>query len=337
MKKISQTLKNIVNALSDGHYHSGEALGERLSISRSAIWKNMKQLTEWGVDLEAVQNKGYRLPHPLILLDSDEIAKYIKPHPVFKISRWDIFGSINSTSDYLRTQSISEGLHICLAEHQTAGRGRFGRQWHSPFGANIYLSCRWPLNQDASNLGGLSLVISLAIVAALIDYGISGLSIKWPNDILWQGKKLAGVLVEIQAESHGLTQVIIGIGINVNMRRLPTPEIDQAWVSLDSILEGRIPNDYHDRNHIIGLIMNKLLASLAQFTEKGFISFYDDWVKYDALAYQSVKLRAGTKIIEGLAQGVNRHGHLLVKDADDVIYAYSSGDVSLGDARSGRS
>ncbi|NNM59820.1 MAG: biotin--[acetyl-CoA-carboxylase] ligase, partial [Legionellales bacterium] len=237
MKKLSPTLKNIVKLLNDGHYHSGEALGEHLMISRNAVWKNMKQLTELGVELETIPSKGYCMKHPLILLDSKQISQYIEPHPTLKINQWDIFGSIDSTSDYFRSQAPRDGLHVCLAEHQTAGRGRFGRAWHSPFGANIYLSCRWPLNQDASNLGGLSLVISLAIVAALSEYGISGLSIKWPNDILWQGKKLAGVLVELQAESHGLTQIIIGIGINVNMKRLPTPEINQAWVSLDSIVD----------------------------------------------------------------------------------------------------
>lgn len=324
MKKISPTLKNIVKKLNDGECHSGASLGEALNISRNAIWKQINQLVKYGIEVESIQSTGYRLKQPLILLDSKNIKKFITATDTIKLGKIDILGSISSTSDYFRTQAPINGLHFCLAEHQSAGRGRFGRAWSSPFGANIYLSCRWSVEQDVSDFSGLSLMISLAVIEALTQFGVPDLTVKWPNDILWQGKKFAGILVEMQAESNGLTQVIIGIGINVNMTHANAQEISQPWTSVEAIL-----GQTQDRNKLAGLLINQLLEKLSLFSTHGFRYFIDLWSKYDNLFGKKIGLKVGKKIIHGIAQGVNAQGYLLLEDQDHVVHACSSGEASI--------
>jgi len=333
MKKLSATLKAIVKQLNDGEFHSGASLGEALNISRNAIWKHINQLVKYGVAIESTQRMGYRLKSPLILLDGKKIKQSMATlppltktplNPAIKVGKLEILGSIPSTNDYCRTQPSVDGLHICLAEHQSKGKGRFGRDWHSPFGANIYLSCGWPVEQDVSNLSGLSLVVSLAVITALTDYGIADLSIKWPNDIVWQGKKLGGILIELQAESHALTQVIIGIGLNVNMSHADTSHISQPWTSLQTILSAA-----QDRNKIVGLLLARLMHYITLFTQYGFGHFSQQWLQYDNLLHRKIGLKVGKDIIYGIAQGTNSQGYLLLKNDQNIIQAYSSGETTL--------
>lgn len=325
MKTLSATLKNIVKTLNDGQCHSGASLGDALNISRNAVWKQINQLTKYGIEVESIQSTGYRLKQPLILLDSKQIKKYITAtEEGIKLNKLDILGSIPSTNDYFRTLPPTTGLHACFAEHQTAGRGRFGRHWHSPFGANIFFSCRWTVEQDVSDFSGFSLMISLAVIDALNQFGVSDLQVKWPNDIIWQGKKLAGILVEMQAESNGITQVIIGIGINVNMGAHASNEIHQPWASVDTIL-----GQPQDRNQLAGLLLSQLMQKLAIFSQQGFNYFHPLWSKYDALAGKKIGLKVGKKTIYGIAQGVNTQGYLLVEDNDHVVHACSSGETTI--------
>jgi BirA family biotin operon repressor/biotin-[acetyl-CoA-carboxylase] ligase len=258
------------------------------------------------------------------LLDSKQIKKFVIPDDHIKLNKIDVLGSISSTSDYFHTQPPISGLHVCLAEHQTAGRGRFGRTWHAPFGANIYLSCRWLIEQDVSDFSGLSLMISLAVIEALTQLGVRDLSVKWPNDIIWQGKKLAGILVEMQAESNGITQVIIGIGINVNMSHLATTDIHQPWASVDTIM-----GQPQDRNKLVGLLISQLMQKLAIFNEQVFNYFRPLWSKYDNLSGKKISLKIGKKTIHGIAQGVNAQGYLLIEDHDHVVHACSSGEATI--------
>lgn len=255
------------------------------------------------------------MKQPIILLNATAIKKHLKIKP-YSIK---IFNSIPSTIDYLKT-STAKSPQICLAEQQTAGIGRLGRTWHSPFGLNIYLSCLWNFNKDISKLSGLSLITSLATIKTLTHY-TKHLKIKWPNDILYHDQKLSGILIEISAESHGTSQAIISIGLNVNMYHA---SISQSWTSLINILK-----QPQDRNQIIGLLINQLFDYLKQFETSGFGPFLSEWQKYDYLKNKQIKLLHGQQSITGIAAGINDQGHLLLKHSDGSIATYSSGDTSV--------
>lgn len=339
MKKLAANLKKIIHILNDGDFHAGSDLGDKLGITRTAVWKFIHQLTAYGIAIESVQGKGYRLMETLALLNTAHIKKYIKNSAYREQIKLDVLTTIDSTNDYLKNppalqkaakrppfaKGVTNPITFCVAEQQTAGRGRLGRNWHSPFGANIYLSCAWRFNKDISELSGLSLVVGLAVINALTEYGIDkDIKIKWPNDILWQNKKLAGILIDINAESHGNAQAIIGIGLNINMSNYENKNISQPWCSLKEILGA-----HQDRNKIAGLLIEKLLDYLQQFEKLGLNSFLKEWQKYDALLGKTIHLENGHNIISGIADGISPQGHLLLKHPDGAMKSYSSGDVSI--------
>lgn len=325
MKKLPANLKQIIRLLNMGHFYTGTALGEKLKITRSAVWKYIKQLQTYGVEIITDKALGYSMPQPLILLDANTIKKNLEQNDL--AVNIEIFNEIPSTSDYLKTKKITPNnnkkLYLCLAEQQTNGRGRLGRTWHSPFGSNIYFSCLWHFHKDISDLAGLSLVIGLALIRTLVELGISeGIKIKWPNDILWHQQKLAGVLIEINAETHGHSQVIIGVGLNVNM--ISADEINQPWTSLQ-----QITGHYQDRNQIVALLIKHLADCLDQFMDLGFKSFLHEWPEHDALLHKTIHLEHGRNTVTGIACGVNERGNLIVRHDNDHVITYSSGDTVI--------
>ena len=235
----------------------------------------------------------------------------------------DLVESISSTNDYFKTQSLTSALHFCLAEHQTAGRGRFGRPFASPVAANIYLSCRWHFKKDLRQLAGLSLVISLSILKALHTLGISEVQIKWPNDVLWHHQKLSGVLIENTQKATGEIQVIIGIGLNVNMPEEIMEQIGRPVTSVQKIL-----GSPQDRNQIAGVLIEQLITDLEIFAEKGFAAFKEAWIQADILQNQTITLLNGTQKIEGIVTGIDDQGCLSLKTGE-ITTAYSAGEVSI--------
>jgi BirA family biotin operon repressor/biotin-[acetyl-CoA-carboxylase] ligase len=323
MKKLSPGLVKLVALLNDLKYHDGVTIGEKLHITRSAVWKTMKKLESYGVTIDSVKGKGYTLHEPLLLLDKNFISKNLSNKDILI----EIYETIDSTNTYLKSFYNNDKPRICLAEHQTTGRGRLQRNWHSPFGQNIYFSCLYPFQKDISELSGLSLVISLAIVKALTIYKLpEPLLVKWPNDVTYQKKKLAGCLLEIQAETNGTCSVIIGMGINVNMVEDKNHTISQPWTSLKTIL-----NTYINRNPLCVSLTNNLLLYLKQFEAKGLASFMDEWQRVDSLANQTIQLKHIHQhihhTITGQVKGINQHGHLILTLPDNTVRAFSSGDT----------
>jgi len=334
MKPINKNLTRLVELLGDQKFHDGESLGRRLNVTRSAVWKIIKKLQTYGVSLESAKGKGYLLTEPLILLSAGQIQK-ILPHQV----NLEIFESIGSTNDYLKKQAASTKPQWCLAEQQTKGRGRFDRYWYSPFGENIYLSCRHPIQKDISRLAGLSQVVSLAVLQALTQYfekchpetqqgGLSGVrssnfKIKWPNDILYKNEKLSGVLIEIQAESHGISQAIIGIGLNVNSQKDLSGKITKNWTSLR-----KITAQYIDRNQIAALLINALTHYMEKFKESSFSAFMDEWKAKDYLLGKEIELLNANIKVKGKVMGVDAQGCLLLKE-NGQVKSYSSGETTI--------
>lgn len=319
-RKLNTNFVKVVNILSDEAYHDGNSMGEKLKMTRSAVWKVVKKLENYEIKIDSVKGRGYALLEPLLLLDVAKIKKLLDE----KIEL-DIFESIGSTNDYLKQCKNHKGIKICLAERQTAARGRLNRDWHSPFGRNIYLSCFFQFQKDISELAGLSLVTALAIGETLKSYGINeGLFVKWPNDIVYANKKLSGTLIEIQAETHGHAQAIIGVGINVNMLSDEHGQISQAWTSVRKIL-----GVYVDRNELCARLVNHLLKYLRQFEREGLSAFTQDWVRMDCLSHQTITLQNVNQKIRGKVTGINDQGHLLLKLPDGSLRAFASGDTSI--------
>lgn len=325
MFKLNSTQQTIINILSDGLCHSGTELGQALNISRSAIWKQIKQLIEWNIPIASIYKQGYQLKQILILLDEgtiiEQLAKQQAEFPV----QLHLFSSIDSTNRYLKDLPISEQLDVCCAEQQTQGRGRFGRTWHSPFGENIYCSSRWKLQCDLAKLSGLSLITSLAVVSTLKKFiDIQDIKIKWPNDILWKDKKLCGSLIEIIAESNATAQVIIGIGLNVNSDTEYHPLPDKPWCSLYEI-----SNTLYDRNELIAHLIITLNHYITLFLNHDLQFFMNEWKQYDYLADKRITVTQALDSLTGIACGINSIGQLLLKDDEGNLHLLSSGDTSL--------
>lgn len=256
-----------------------------------------------------------------ITLDEAKIRSGVKNQNV----DIELLGSVTSTNDFPQEKTSTRTLQFRLAEHQSKGRGRFNRPWVAPFGANILLSCRFAIPHDTSHCAGLSLCVGLAVLKALREFGLKGLSCKWPNDILYQNQKLAGVLIELQGEAHGGMEAIIGIGCNVNMSTEMLSTIDRPTTSLQVIL-----GKTQDRNRVAALLINALDEYLERFEKKGFVDFLTEWKTYDALQGQPITLNLGAgNTIQGIGSGIDAAGHLLLHLPSGEIKAYSAGEASL--------
>lgn len=258
-----------------------------------------------------------------ILLNEQQIRHYLQQIGFNKAIDIHVFSELDSTNRWLKEASLSANLAICCAEKQTQGRGRFNRQWLSPYAENIYFSARWPWHNGLSQLSGLSLVISLALLACLRDQDINELiEIKWPNDLLWKSKKLAGILIEVNPQS--IPQIIVGIGLNVNTDTQQQPLTDKPWCSLYEMT-----GQQFDRNRLIAGLVARCEEYFKQFAIHGFSLFQSAWQQVDFLKGQFVSVDLHGNLLQGIASGVNHLGELLVRDKLDQLHALSAGEASL--------
>jgi BirA family transcriptional regulator, biotin operon repressor / biotin---[acetyl-CoA-carboxylase] ligase len=317
MKALNESLIKLVSCLNDLQYHNGEVLGKQLGVSRMMIWKMINKLIDIGIKIESVKNKGYRFQDNLLLLDGDFIKKQID-NPDIKLN---IVGEIASTNDFVRENINIAKKVICVSEAQSKGRGRMARFWHSPFAQNIYFSYGYRINKDLDKLSGLSLVVGIAMINAIREViAIENLKLKWPNDLLHNGKKIMGNLVEIKAEAYGEISVVIGVGVNVNMLD-DDNQISQQWSSLRKISGGV----YIDRNLLVVSMIHNLNFYIDQFHKYGLSKFIEQWQKYDALYGKSVSLDDGK--ISGIAKGISNNGSLLVELNSGELKEVASGEV----------
>lgn len=317
--------RRIINLLSDGLFHSGEELGGLLAMSRSGVWKIIKNCEPYGLDIESVHGRGYRIAGGLEFLNQDLIVAKLSPSVRGKLTYLEIHEQIVSTNSYLLEKSHSDHSSgtVVLAEQQTAGRGRRGRTWVSPFGKNIYFSLLWTFNQGPSAVAGLSLAVGVALVRALERYGLQGLGLKWPNDLLWKRRKLAGVLIEMFVDSLGACHVVIGVGLNLSLSKTAAEPIGQPWVDIQEII-----NQTPQRNDLVALLLDELFLMLPEFEKKGLSSFIPEWQALDVLDNQLVRIETPQFIKEGLAKGIDGIGGLKVQ-IQDQIEVFHTGEVSV--------
>lgn len=315
--------KALLRLLSDGSFHSGEAMGDALGVSRAAVWKSIQGLMADGLNIHAVTGRGYRLASPLDFLDQDSILAEMNDAARSLLSEMEIHDCIDSTSRLLLEKECRSG-QVCIAEQQTAGKGRRGRAWISSYGASINMSIAWRYEQGPAVLSGLSLAIGIAVARTLESMGATGIGLKWPNDIFCKDRKLGGILIEVTGESNGPCQMITGIGLNINLSADADHEIEQPWVNLTSA----IPAIDISRNHLIALLLNDILPLLASFNENSLGSLLHDWRRFDICYGRQVNLHIADNVITGMALGINATGALMLED-EHGVREFQSGEVSL--------
>ncbi|QFI39341.1 bifunctional biotin--[acetyl-CoA-carboxylase] ligase/biotin operon repressor BirA [Moritella marina ATCC 15381] len=317
MVNMTVSRQQLIRLLADGEFHSGEALGETLGVSRMAVSKQVKVLETIGLDIFKITGKGYKLSSPLQLIDAQKIAQ----GSGVTVECHQVLGSTNQ--HLLDKAALLEKGHSCFAEYQTAGRGRRGKKWVSPYGSHLYTSTYWSLDAGIQAASGLSLVIGIAVERTLTDLGVANTQLKWPNDVYVDGKKIAGVLVEIIATAGGECHLVIGLGLNVNMPLQAGLEIDQAWTDICQQLQQPL-----DRNELATRYLSHLVTVLTDFEQFGFAHFVEEWNRCDAFKDCPVVLTLGAKQKHGIAKGIDHTGALLL-EIDGVISPYVGGEVSL--------
>lgn len=320
-----QQLQQLITQLSDGEFHSGEALAGQLGVSRAAVWKRMQAaMGELGLEIDAVRGRGYRLAQPLELFDETALKQQLLdedlPGPVLL--------KLLQVTDSTNRQLLQAGLEgaptgsALLAEHQTAGRGRRGRVWISPFGTSIYLSLLHRSARGPAGLSGLSIAAGVAVADCLSQLGVPGLGLKWPNDLLWDHRKLGGLLVDVVGEQGGSCMAVIGLGLNLRMS--DRINIDQPWIDLRSIPNHPSPS----RNLVAGALIAALVRMVDAFEHQGLGPFLERWREFDLLRDRPVELLHGDRTESGICRGIDSSGALLLEQ-QGLTRAWHGGEVSL--------
>lgn len=318
----------LLRALANGQRVSGAELAAQTGISRAAIWKRIERLRQQGLDLIAQPGKGYQLRHPVDLLDGDAITFLLATSPTSGIDKVEVHWQLDSTNSWLMHgyQADRSGTAV-LAEIQTAGRGRRGRIWRSNIGGSLTLSLAWQFERGMSALAGLSVVVGIAVIDALTECGINGASVKWPNDVQVDGRKLAGILVEVGGEAQGPCHAVIGIGLNIRLDPATASEIDQDWTDLATMTGSSLGTP--SRNALAAAILASLSRALQRFERDGFAPFADDFARYDALLGRELRIIGSGGDSFGVASGIDARGALRVRSDDGKDVLVDSGEVSI--------
>ncbi|HRF43659.1 MAG TPA: biotin--[acetyl-CoA-carboxylase] ligase [Candidatus Competibacteraceae bacterium] len=262
----------------------------------------------------------------LELLDRDCILAGLTDTARAALNRLEVYPVLDSTNCYLMAGAQAEwpsGI-VCLAEQQTSGRGRQGRSWLTPFGASLACSLLWRFAAHPTALSGLSLATGIAIARVLERSRVTGVGLKWPNDVWWRGRKLGGILLESGGAS-GNFYVVAGVGVNIALPRQEAAIIDQPWVDLQEILAG----EPISRNVLAAALISELIETFIRFEQGGFADLAADWVRFDQVKGHQVSLHLPDTTVTGVARGVDATGALLLETANGEVKPYIGGEISL--------
>lgn len=318
--------RHLLVLLSDGAWHSGERLAAELGLGLAALQDRVERIHAAGIDVQAEPGRGYRVPGGLELLDAARVSAELSETTSRQLADLTVLPAVDSTNRWLYDEALAGAAsgRVCLAEMQTAGRGRHGRSWVSPFGTNVYCSVLWRFDAGPMALGGLSLAVGVAVVRALERAGVSGVGIKWPNDLLWNGRKLAGVLVEAAGDSRGPGFAVAGVGINRVLPDNARRRVDQPFAELRDLPGGRAIG----RNRLAGLLVDEMFGMLSAFADRGFEACRADYERLDLLRGRAVQVMTAGQVLEAEALGVDDSGRLraLLPDGERT---FASGEISL--------
>lgn len=326
----------ILHLLSDGRFHSGEALAAHFKVTRSTIWNAIQEAEALGIEIFSVRGRGYKLPEPITLLDHSAVLQAIGEQRAW--FRLELHDTLESTNSYLMKQAGgSPGYGQTTAAHatcvatqlQTRGKGRRGRAWQAGLGASLTFSLLWRFQSGASALSGLSLAVGVALIRGLHELGLLKAQLKWPNDVLVRSSaggydKLAGILIELQGDMEGPSAAVIGIGINLKLPEQLRRNIDQPATDLDTVLAESI-----NPNMLLGVLLKHLADVLREFESHGFENLRLEWMQHHAYQNQAVRLiLPDSRELQGVVTGIAPDGVLLVNTASGE-QRFSSGEISL--------
>ncbi|AWB66713.1 biotin--[acetyl-CoA-carboxylase] synthetase [Saccharobesus litoralis] len=309
----------LLSILSNNQFHSGDKLAEHFDVSRAAISKWIKQLNEKQIAIHSVKGKGYQLAQYIQLIDEHKLKQQL-----CELLTVDYQVVSDSTNDTVKQYFKNNQSNIlAITEQQLAGRGRRGRQWVSPFAQNLYFTLGLELDLPISELSGLSLAVGLSLTETLNRLAIPA-KLKWPNDIYIEGKKVAGILVELDGAFDSPCRVIIGVGININMQvGQHTQAIDQDWTSL-SIFSGKI----WSRTQLAQQLSEPLYQDIELFTQHGLKNKVELWQSYDHFYRRPIRLIMPNNEIAGVGRGIDESGALLLETANG-IERFIGGEISV--------
>ena len=314
-----------LRSLADGRFHSGEDIARSLNRSRATLSEALKRVPELGVELFSVPGKGYRLAEPIEFLDAAAIDKRLGT--VMPGVKLEIVDEIDSTSTRLLALA-AEGAPsgTCLAaEWQNSGRGRRGRTWISSLGGSLTFSLLWRFDRGAGHLAGLSLAVGEAVARALAGCGVERVQVKWPNDVVSDFRKLAGVLVETSGEMQGPSVAVIGVGVNYRLGERALERIDQAVTDI-----AQCASPVPSRSHVLAELLATLATSLEQFDRSGFAASRDAWRALHAYQGRRVRVFAAHEAaFDAEVVDVASDGALVVSTAEGRVVNLASAEISL--------
>ena len=330
------TQEKLLRLLADGAVHSGTGLATQLGITRAAVWKSIRQLEDAGVTISAQTGKGYWLNEPLELLDATLISAALDNTARQRIDALEVLWQVGSTSDHLlQAPAVSPGRsRVCLAEFQTDGRGRRGREWFAAAGHSICLSLSWSFQSSPQQLASLGLAVGAGVLRTAQAAGATAAQLKWPNDVVVNGNKLAGVLIDVQGEAGGPMRAIIGVGLNYSLPANAERQIEAAGgLRPASLVDAYV--DAHaerhpplSRNAVAAALINELHNVMAEFSARGFSAFAAEWRAADYLQAKPVTVTVDGVEHRGVVRGIAADGRLQL-ETDGGILHVMSGDVRV--------
>lgn len=306
--------------LADGRFHSGEAIAGTMGVSRAAVWKTIQRLRARGSEIDAVRGRGYRSRYPIEALSAEAIAAYLDSPAQALLDRLDVVASVDSTNTALLGEAASD-YRVLFAERQSRGRGRRGRRWESPWSGGLYLSLRWVYAELPSGPGGLSLAVGAAVAEAIEALGYRPIGVKWPNDLIRDGRKLGGVLIELTGDPAGSCRLVIGVGINWYLPSALESELDQPATGLmdTAHAEGRLL----ERNRVAGALVNALVRACHAFPDGLGDTLAERWQQRDVLYGRDIIIRQASSTATGRMAGIDQDGALLLETASGLRRFYS--------------
>ena len=317
---------DLLPLLDHSEHRSGQELATHFEVTRATIHNCILRIESLGIEVERVPGLGYRLCAPLDLLDKDVIVNNLAAEVVSNLQTLQCLQQVDSTNQRANSLAnpVAGKFSVILAEMQSAGRGRRGRAWVSPFAANVYLSITWPLQRSLHEASILSPYLALCVAESLHALQLPRLGLKWPNDIYCNGKKLAGLLIECSGELAGSCKMVIGLGINVSMSRYNHVYIDQQWTDICS----SHANWQLSRNELAAHLINALVNGLQTFEQASLTNVDQQWAQWDVLRNANVDVQASEQTQQGIARGIDLDGCLLLETAQG-LQKISVGDVSV--------
>ena len=315
---------DVLELLSNKEYRSGETLAAKLGVSRVAIWRQIERLKKIGVDINSVSGQGYRTQVKFETLNPTKICENLAKGVELDESSIRVTKVVDSTNAVLMRLPPSREQKVVFSEYQTAGRGRREEGWISPPGGGIWFSLSRCFDNPPSSFSALGLVVGISVISGLQKLGINGLQLKWPNDVVFEGAKLAGILIELRSEVSGPCFAVIGIGLNTNLGMSARRKIDKKVIDI-----GELSSRHLSRNLVASALLSSLDEHLNAFEHSGFQSFRESWRKFDFLFGKELKILCGSRVETGRAEGVNDIGALQLRQADEVKQILSGHIIEL--------